>query len=138
MNNGFSMLGSVYSLSDLDGNIFYIGATTISVKKRFGHHISVAKSLAKGKKSRSCTQSALKIIKLDFNVECKILSTKTYDAVSKKEALENLNKDEMDHIKQAKAAGHKLVNVHGLVLSNIKTEVPGQVFTHRNTKLKTA
>lgn len=64
---------SIYTLSDKDGNVFYVGATIQYIEHRFSIHISQAKRCQKGLAKPNRKDN--KIISLNFDVFCNVVKS---------------------------------------------------------------
>lgn len=102
----------VYSLSDKNGDVFYIGQT-FKLKQRIYQHISEAKRSAKNKVINALEKDA-KIINSNFNINYAVVKSVDCSHLSKEEAKRKMVELEEMYIKKYIKLGHKLCNKRGV------------------------
>lgn len=96
----------IYTLSDLKGNVFYVGSTSHSLEKRLSAH------LAEARLNKRCGNKKKneKIRSLNFQIEAKVIDIK-YVAGSKQAAARGKSNDlEGEWIKKYVELGYDLCN----------------------------
>lgn len=99
-NFGTYIYGTIYCLKDLQGNIFYVGCTTLPLEKRVQMHIQEAKYDYYRPKSK-------KIAELDYKIDAEVLYAGYYTDKG------DLLKDEKKYIIKFLESGSRLLNREG-------------------------
>jgi hypothetical protein len=105
--------GVVYTLSDSNGNVFYVGKTSLPIHIRLQAHISETRcALAKCKKRShyNLTLKCQKIVELDFNIQCEVIDVVRIECKTLYEARKKFCKIERKHMKALPDKGCKLTN----------------------------
>ena len=103
----------VYSLSDLNGNLFYVGATGLTLAERLAWHLSEAK--------HKDSPKGRKIISLNYEVTINCIDKKLVTGRVKGEAPHKIRDLEYKWIEKLRNDGVELVNVHPV------TKVPSRI-----------
>jgi hypothetical protein len=102
----YGAYGKIYSLSDINGNVFYIGCTVLPLEKRLSQHVSEAKANRKG-----TNQTKNKIISdSGFEITATILEIKYVTARKAITAQKSLCNVEKQWIEKYIALGYDLCN----------------------------
>ena len=102
----FVAQAKIYSLADQQGNVFYVGCTTMRLETRLAQHISAAKSNARYTNKR---KNAI-IKKLDYVVVCTIVDMIWVTAQSAHELKYKAHGLEKQWIKKYTDLGYQLCN----------------------------
>lgn len=94
---------SVYSLSDMNGNIFYVGATTGPIDKRKKEHVREAKYSDKRKKDKMIRQ-------LDYKFNINLVERKAITSRSSERAFKTISVIEKYWIRKYISNGINLTN----------------------------
>lgn len=128
----YGTFGKVYCLSDVSGNVFYVGLTGHDLKKRLTQHISEAKnSTKKSKKSE-------KIISLNYDFYISIVEIEWVTGRNHREALSKIRHLETKCIDTYRALGYNLTNKSPKLYGNINVteEYKGQCLAFINGVIK--
>jgi hypothetical protein len=102
----FGAFGKVYSLSDENGNVFYVGCTVNSLATRLAGHISEAKSTNAG-----VNFPKNKIIRsLDFKISGTIVAMHWVTGSDVRSAMNQLKKFEQEWILKFRSLGYPICN----------------------------
>lgn len=96
----------IYALTDFDDNVFYVGCTSMKLRKRLLCHLQEARVTAFYSNNRKCA----KIISLDFNVKIKELDFLIVKAYKKAKAPIKAKWLEEVWINRFVLNGHELTN----------------------------
>lgn len=103
-SNFFGAYAKVYTLSDKDGDVFYVGCTVHELEKRVAAHISEARS-GKGNKRK-----AARIVQADLEVYATIVEIKWVTERSAVDALMKMASIEKKWISKYMDLGYNLCN----------------------------
>lgn len=118
--------GKVYSLADLEGNVFYVGSTTGDMYSRLSQHLSQARS----KFTKDKTEKSKRIKSLNFKVVAKIIQLQWLIPYSPIYNVKSLARLEKKWIIKFFSLGYELCNKDGQPRKNlVETSVyVGKVF----------
>jgi hypothetical protein len=104
--NFFGTYTKIYTLSDENGNVFYVGSTTTRLEIRLANHITVAK---KNKSSGNKRKDA-HIRKLNYKITATIVDMIWVTADRKKDLTHKADKIEKQWIDKYLSLGYALLN----------------------------
>lgn len=117
----------IYTLSDKDGNVFYVGYTTQNIEKRLGAHLAEAKyGPVSGNKRKNAH-----IAKLNFQVAATIVDMVLFSGSSWDHIAKKGRKLEKEWIIKYKALGYDLLNRHSI--TDIPPDTVGKVVSSQWT-----
>lgn len=103
--------GSIYILSDMEDNIFYVGSTRRSLESRLTYHVSESKAYCKYPEPfPGMNHTYKKIADLNFAIKARVVHTAQYSGKSLREAIKRLLEAEMDFMMLIDSMGHALTN----------------------------
>lgn len=116
----FGAQARIYSLADQQGNVFYVGCTTMRMEIRLAQHISAAKTNAKYTNKR---KSAI-IRKLDYEIICTIIDMVWVTAESAYALKYKAHGLEKQWIKKYTDLGYQLCNGRLPVIKKVQSFGP--------------
>lgn len=126
-NNFYGSYAKVYTLSDNNGNVFYVGCTVLDMVTRFRGHLSEAKNCTSAYNVKSSH-----IRSLNYKVIATIVEIKWVTGTCATHAQKKLLKDENKWIKTYINLGYKLLNreAKDKVVFKTTEEFLGQTFVN--------
>lgn len=102
----YGAYAKIYTLADENGNVFYVGVTTMRLETRLANHISVAKN----NKSFGNKRKDAHIRKLNYKIVATIVDMVWVTSGVKKDLVHHADKLEKEWIEKYRALGYSLFN----------------------------
>lgn len=102
----YGAYAKIYTLADENGNVFYVGVTTMRLEARLANHISVAKN----NKSYGNKRKDAHIRKLNYKITATIVDMVWVSGGVKKDLVHQADKLEKEWIEKYRSLGYNLVN----------------------------
>lgn len=131
-------VGKIYTLSDRDGNVFYVGCTILSIEYRLQCHISQA--MSKKLRLQVNTKKIQRIRDLNFDIVATIVEIVKIDGSKVPSPKKYLKPFELKWIKKYLNDGCDLCNTaQDMGISRrepLKKEIVGQTFIPRGKRIE--
>lgn len=112
----FGAYAKIYTISDVNGNVFYVGCTTNSIEARLAGHISEARNTnTYNKLYSSKSPKSVRIRELDFKIVITIVHMQWVTSFASMSALKKMARTEKEWIKKYMDLGYSLCNREAIV-----------------------